>query len=80
MEVSNTKMIDDLAKSGLGLEQACDQLIIEASRLKKKVKSMVETRRADYIDWLKDEIEHMTYELRQDNTLVKSAPMAGGNP
>jgi hypothetical protein len=78
--MSNAIKEDDLAKAGQGLEQACDQLIIEISRLKKKVKSMVENRRPDYIDWLKDELEHMTYELRQDNNLVKSAPMAGGNP
>lgn len=75
-----TRQIEDLAKAGVGLDQACDQLIIEISRLKKKVKSMVDGRRADYIDWLKDEIEHMIYELRQDNNLVKSAPQAGGNP
>jgi hypothetical protein len=77
---TSTRETDDLVKAGLLLEQSCDQLIIEVSRLKKKVKGMVDARRADYIDWLRDEIEHMTYELKQDNLLVKSAPMAGGNP
>jgi hypothetical protein len=78
--MSNAIKEDDLVKAGTGLEQACDQLIIEVSKLKKRVKAIVEARRGDYIDWLKDELEHMTYELRQDNTLVKSVPMAGGNP
>lgn len=81
MEVSNVKTVDDLAKTGLLLEQSCDQLIIEIGKLKKKVKGMVENRRADYLDWLRDEVEHMTYELRQDNNLVKgSVPKDGGNP
>lgn len=78
----------ELMELGKKLEQECNQLITDIEGIKKKIKVMVSGGRADYIDWLRTELDHFSFELkmfRHDNEIFKevepmSAPMAGRNP
>ncbi len=80
---------NELGLLGQKLDQDCSRLITEIEGIKKKIKVMVSTGRADYMDWLCSEIDHFSFELKMfkhNNDVFKdieqkmSAPMAGRNP
>ncbi|SRR6266436_4043549 len=78
----------ELIAIGQKLEQECNQLITEIESIKKKIKVMITSGRGDYLDWLRNEMDHFSFELKMfkhNNDAFKeveqlSAPMAGRNP